>query len=118
MIPFFILAFPLKFFIFGFSSNSYFTVEKVLASLYVCFFPQIKKLFLNNQDEALEMEDILNSFEIEPKKIMTALPFLVQQRKTRWEDYFITLWICFCIVALGSIVSFLPFTIFKAIKQF
>jgi len=103
MFPFFILTFPLKFFIFGFNFTSFSIVEKVLLSFYACFFPQIKRLVLNKDGT---WEDIVNSFEIKPKQIMFTVPFLVQRRKTFWGDY---LWICIVMAVL--ITNYYPILI-------
>jgi len=96
MLPFFVLAFPLKFFIFGFNFCSFLIIEKVLATLYICFFPQIRTCLIFNE---CTLEDILNSFEIKPKKIMSTVPFLIQKRQIFWE-YFSVKFLCHLVLNL------------------
>ena len=100
MLPFFILAFPFKFFISGFNFSSYFIVDKALALLYVCFFPQIKELMFNTFEDT--SVNILNSFEIKPKKIMSAVPFLVQKKIHSGKAILSTFWCAFLLLLSGS----------------
>jgi len=72
MLPVFVLAFPFKFFLFGFNIGSFLIIDKVVASIYVWFYPQITLLW-----GELEPEDLLNSFKIKPKRTMSSLPFLL-----------------------------------------
>merc|ERR1712034_234599 len=94
MLPFFVLGYPLKHLIFGFNLYSFVFVSQGLASLYVCFFPQIKECmpFGYGKIENIEPEDILprvvKSFEIKPKNIMSVVPLLVHKRKNCWEGCF------------------------------
>jgi len=98
-LPFFILAFPLKFFILGFNFSSFSIVEKVFISFYVCFFPQIKTFIYDDQ----ALEHITNSFEIKPIKIMSAVPFLVLNRTMSWGDYFFWLFMVMLNLVLISL---------------
>jgi len=104
LLPFFILAFPLKYFVFGFNLYSFWFVSQGLASLYVCFFPEIKKFmpFLEKIEPSL-----LKSFEIKPKKIMSVVPLLVQKRKKCLVVCLDTLTMCFLIFMVGFPLSLL-----------
>lgn len=88
LFPFFVLAFPLKLFFFGFNLYSFLVVSQSLASLYACFFPQIKKC-MSGEIENIRFDNILQNlitFEIEPKQIMPVVPMLVQKRKKCYLD--------------------------------
>jgi len=106
MFPFFVLAFPLKFFIFGFNFLSFVFVEKVLATLYICFFPQIRTWIF----KVCTLGDILNSFEIKPNKIMSAVPFLIKKRQT-FGGYFSVEFLCnlFFNLLLGILIFLFGF---------
>jgi len=103
MLPFIILAIPLKHFVFGFNFHSWWSVTPSLASLYVCFFPQIKKCMPTSFGEIESIEpknilpSILKSFEIEPNNIMSVVPLLVQNKKECWIECVNTYVMCFFI---------------------
>jgi len=114
LLPFFILAFPLKHFIFGFNMFSFWFVSQSLASLYVCFFPQITECmpFSIGKKEnliILELEDILPSmlkrFAIKPKKIMSVVPLLVHKKKNCKVKCLNILMLCCLIFAVGFPLS-------------
>jgi len=114
MFPFFALAFPLKHFIFGFNWHSFVFVSPGLAFLYICLFPHIKKCmpFSVGEIEHIKSEDILpnilKSFEIEPKRIMSVLPLLIRTRKLCLVECADTFILYLIIFGLGLIFSF-PF---------
>jgi len=107
LLPFFILALPLKHFLFGFNFYSFLFVSQGLASLYVCCFPQIKNClpFSFGKRENIEPEYILprllKRFEIKPIKIMSVVSSLVQKRKNCLIECLDTLIFCFLIFAFG-----------------
>jgi len=111
MLPFFVLAFPLKHFFFGFNLYSFIFVSPSLASLYVCFFPQIKKCmpYSSEKTENIELKNILpnilKSFEIKPQKIMSVVPLLVQKRKNCWVECVDTFLVCVFIFTFDVILS-------------
>jgi hypothetical protein len=114
MLPFFVLGYPLKHLIFGFNLYSFVFVSQGLASLYVCFFPQIKECmpFGYGKIENIEPEDILprvvKSFEIKPKNIMSVVPLLVHKRKNCWEGCLDALMLCCLIFAMNMPASLIP----------
>jgi len=90
MLPFFILAFPLKYFVLGFNWYYFLCVSQGLASLYVCIFPQIKQCMpFSVGRKNVEPEDIfpgiLKRFDIKPNKIMSVVPLLVQKKKKMFD---------------------------------
>jgi len=118
MLPFFVLAYPLKHFLFGFNWSSFVIVSPSLASLYVCLFPHIKKcipfsLFSLVHEGKIKMDDIfpsvLKCVEIKPKKIMSLVPLLVQKReRCSVEECFCTLMLCVFIFIFGLLFSINP----------
>jgi len=113
ILPFFILAFPLKHIVFGFTMYSFCFVSQTLASLYVCFFPQIKKCmpFSFGEMERIKLEnilpDIVESFRIEPKQTMLVVPLLIQKRKKCWVEFLDTILMNFFIFGFGFLFSLL-----------
>jgi len=111
MLPFFVLAFPLKHFILGFNLFSFLTVSQTLASLYVCFFPQIKKCmpWSCGKIEKIESENILpeiiKRFEIKPQKIMSVVPLLVHKRKKCFVEILDTFMLSIFIFIMGFLIS-------------
>jgi hypothetical protein len=107
MLPFFVLTFPLNFFIFGLNWYTFVFVPQGLASLYVCCFPLIKKCmpFSSGEIEQITIEKILpniiKSFNIKPKKIMSVVPLLVQNRKNCWVECSDTIIMSFLIFLFG-----------------
>jgi hypothetical protein len=114
LLPFFVLAFPLKQFIFGFNWYSFVFVSPGLAFLYIFLFPHIKKCmpFSVGEIEHIKSEDILpnilKSFEIEPKRIMSVVPLLIRTRKVCSVECADTFLFYLLIFGLGLIFSF-PF---------
>lgn len=114
MFPFFALVFPLKHFIFGFNWHSFVFVSPGLAFLYIFLFPHIKKCmpFSVGEIEHIKSEDILpnilKSFEIEPKRIMSVVPLLIRTRKVCLVECADTFLFYLLIFGLGLIFSF-PF---------
>jgi hypothetical protein len=109
LLPFYILAFPLKYFVFGFNLYSFSIVSQTLASLYVCFFPEIKKCVPFAEEIELEdiLPNILKSFEIKPKTIMSVVPLLVQKRKDCVVECVDTLLLSYFIFGAGFVMSIL-----------
>jgi len=112
ILPFVILAFPLKYFIFGFNIISFLTVSQTLASLYVCCFPQIKKCIpwsFSKEIEKIESENILpgiiERFGIKPQKIMSIVPLLVHKRKKCFVEILDTFMLCVFIFIMGFWIS-------------
>ena len=108
LLPFFVLAFPLKHFFFGFNLYSFLFVSQGLASLYVCFFPEIKNCMpiRSGETEKLKFKNILRSilkhFEIKPKNVMSVVPLLVQRRKNCWVECVNTFLFC-CLIFVFDI---------------
>ena len=101
LLPFFILAFPLKCFIFGFNSCSFLFLSQSLASIYVCFSPQMQKFIFNSG----EIE------KIEPENVMSVVPFLVEKRKKcNGVDFFQAFLFCSLFFMYNFLLS-LPFWI-------
>jgi len=102
----------LKHYIFGFNLYSFLSASQTLASLYVCFFPQIKKCMWFGFGEEIDSEDILSTtlktYKIKPNELMSVVPLLVQKRKQCWIEISNTLLLCFIIFAYNLALSF-PF---------
>jgi len=92
-LPFLILSYPFKQFVFGFNLVYFFLFSQGLASLYVCFFPQIKN--------CIPFFRIREIKTIEPQKIMSVVPLLVQKRKDCLEECIETLRFCYLIFLCG-----------------
>jgi hypothetical protein len=113
ILPFTILAIPLKHFLFGFNYYSFWLVTPSLASLYVCFFPHVKKCMPSSFGEIESIEpknilpSILKTFEIEPNNIMSVVPLLVQNKKKCWIKCLDTYVMCFVIFGAGFPLSLL-----------
>jgi hypothetical protein len=107
LLPFFVLAVPLKHFVFGFNLYSFLLVSQGLASLYVCIFPHIKKCMPLSEkiQHGYILPRLLKSFEIEPKQIMSVVPLLVQKRKKCCEECLDTLIFCCLIFTAGALMS-------------
>jgi len=111
LLPFFVVALPLKHFVFGFNLRSFWYLAQGLASLYVCFFPEIKKCmyFSVAEMETIEFSDILprmlKSFEIKPEPIMSVVPLLVRNRKNRRVEFLDTFCMCWLIYLCGVFLS-------------
>ena len=97
LLPFFILAFPLKNFVLEYS---YLFLSQSLASLYVYFFPQIKKFIPLWSFGTME--------QIEPPSMMTVVPLLVQKRRNSfWIEWLSTIGVCCLIFLFGFPLSLL-----------
>jgi hypothetical protein len=111
LLPFFVLALPLKHFVFGFNLRSFWYLAQGLASLYVCFFPEIKKCMYFSVAEmgTVEPSDtlprMLKSFEIKPQPIMSVVPLLVRNRKNRRQEFLDTFVMCWLIYLFGVFLS-------------
>jgi len=110
LLPFFVLAFPLKHFLFGFNLYSFWFVSQTLAFFYVCFFPHIKTCvpISMGEKESQPGKNILKSFEIKPKKIMSVVPLLIQKRKMFSVECADTFIFCLINFALSLFLS-IPF---------
>merc|ERR1712034_19090 len=105
LLPFFVLAFPLKQFIFGFNWYSFLFVSQGLASLYVCFFPEITRCLEIIEPGQILPIYLLKSFEIKPQKIMSVVPLLAQKRKKCCDECLNKLVCCFTIFIIGLPLS-------------
>jgi len=93
MLPFVILAYPLKQFIFGFNWLSFCFVSPCLASLYVSFFSQLEKSFPFSSSGRIGI--------IEPKRIMSVVPLLVQNREHCLHKFIVAIYCGFIIWLFG-----------------
>jgi hypothetical protein len=79
-----------------------------LATSYACFFPQIKIWMKQPEVEAKYLfENILESFRIKPRKIMSIVPLLMQKRKKFLSEFLHTIVFFMCIFIMGLGVSFI-----------
>jgi len=99
LLPFFMVTLSLKQFVFGFNLSSFLFLSQGLASLYVCFFSQIKNCMPFKYGEVET---------IEPCEIMSVVPLMIQKRKMIFD----TLIFCYLIFFCGF-----PITIFFAIND-
>jgi hypothetical protein len=103
MLPFFILAFPFKYFNFVLNWYVFSVISQGLASLYVCCFPHLK---YSAPFKIGEIEII------KPKHIMSVVPLLVQRRKNCYFEYVDTFRFCYLIWIFG-----IPFTLIFALAD-
>jgi len=86
LFPFLALSYPLKLYFFGFNIYSFWFVVPSLATPYACFFPQIKIWMLDRARPEIEpehlLENVLESFQIKPKKINVNSTIISTKQKT------------------------------------
>jgi len=107
--PFQAMAFPLLYYSFGVDCISFGFLPTTFASLFVLFFPQIKKFpsfdWRRGSGCRNEFQILSNRFQVKPMaNNMHLLSLLIQKKRSGCEDFKHTLKFCLCIYLCGCLL--------------